>query len=74
MSAEALNALTPPNIYKIDKETKDKFNKSFNGYLSSVAFVREATPGVFEMKPATYLDRRLLLAVAEKLDIKLEEI
>ena len=74
MSAEALNSLTPPNIYKIDKSTKNLFNKALGGHLSSVAFVRETIPGFFEMQPATYGDKKLLLNIAIKLNLKLEKI
>jgi len=57
------NSLTPKDIYTVSKEVKDLLNKLFGGNLSSVAFVRENEEGNYEIKPATYSDKKLLIKI-----------
>ena len=68
MSAEALNSLTPGDIYTVPKEVKDLLNKFFGGNLSSVAFVRENEEGLFEIKPATYSDKKMLVRIFQDIE------
>ena len=55
------NSLTPEDIYTVSKGVKNILNKLLGGNLSSVAFVRENEEGNYEIKPATYSDKKLLI-------------
>ena len=61
------NSLTPGDIYTVSKEVKNLLNKLFGGNLSSIAFVRENEEGNYEIKPATYSDKRMLIKVFQDL-------
>ena len=74
MSAEALNALTPGNVYSLSEENKNVLNKALNGYLSTVAFIRKSDDGNYHVKPATYSDKKLILNIAIQLNLKFNEI
>ena len=75
MSSKALNLLTPDNIYKVSKEDKEKLNKVLGGNLSSMAFVREdEEKGYYQINPATYRDKKLLVDLIFRLNIKIEKL
>ncbi len=67
MSAEALNSITPGDIYTVSREVKDLLNRLFGGNLSSVAFIRENKEGLFEIKPATHSDKKMLEKIFQDL-------
>jgi len=74
MSSEALNSITPGNVYKISEQHKNHLNKALSGYLSSCAFVRKHEQGHWLIKPATRRDKYLILEIMFKINIKLEEV
>ena len=72
MSAEAMNNLTPGNIYKVSEESKDLINKIMQGNLSSVCFTRKEN-NYYLLKPATNRDKAFILKVFDKFNIEYSE-
>ena len=64
------NSLTPEDIYTVSKDVKNLLNKILKGNLSSVAFVREDDNGNYQINPATYSDKSILLEILNYLNSK----
>ena len=69
------NSLTPSSIYKVSRGDKDKLNKVLGGYLSSMAFVKEDDDNrYFKINPATHKDKKIILNLIFRLNIKIEKL
>ena len=65
---KAFNDLTPGDIYTVSKAEKDLINKILKGSLSAFAFVRKDENDNYQIKPATYGDKKIILEIIEKIN------
>ena len=73
MSSEALNSITPGNIYSITKEAYTFCNKLVNGNMGSICFTRKEGIQVL-LKPATKRDKRLILEMFDSCKVPYQEV
>ena len=62
------NSITPEDIYTVSKSEKELIDKILKGNLSVYAFVRKNKKGNYEIKPATYRDKKIILEIIEEIN------
>ena len=65
---KAFNDLTPEDIYTVSKSEKELIDKILKGNLSVYAFVRKNKNGSYQIKPATYGDKKIILEIIEEIN------
>ena len=65
---KAFNDLTPEDIYTVSKSEKELIDKILKGNLSVYAFVRKNKKGNYQIKPATYGDKKIILEIIEEIN------
>tara|TARA_R100000773_G_scaffold949_1_gene1580 strand:- start:805 stop:1032 length:228 start_codon:yes stop_codon:yes gene_type:complete len=65
---KAFNDLTPENIYTVSKSEKELIDKILKGNLSAFAFVRKDENDNYQIKPATYRDKKIILEIIEEIN------
>lgn len=73
MSSEALNSITPGNIYSVTKEAYAFMNKLVKGNMGSICFTRKEGSMMW-LKPATKRDKRLILEMFESCKVPYQEV
>jgi len=73
MSSEALNSITPGNIYSVTKEAYAFMNKLVKGNMGSICFTRKEGSQVL-LKPATKRDKRLILEMFDSCKVPYQEV
>ena len=73
MSSEALNSITPGNIYSVTKEAYAFMNKLVKGNMTSICFARKEGSMMW-LKPATKRDKKLILEIFESSTVPYQEV
>ena len=71
--SEALNSLTPGNIYSVTKEAYTFMNKLVKGNMTSICFARQEG-NMMWLKPATKRDKKLILEIFDNCKVPYKQV